>query len=94
MKQLTMFLILALSMPIATSSIYGMVDEDDKKDLCKENGGDWNDGSCDTNGDDEKADKFLSDVDRQWEFNEEKAELEDELCDSPEDSDKFDVCKS
>jgi hypothetical protein len=37
--------------------------EDSKKDLCKDNGGDWKIGECDFKTDDEdKAEEFLDDV--------------------------------
>ena len=41
------------------------VGEDTKKELCKENGGEWEDGVCDFKTDDEdKADQFSEDVEK------------------------------
>jgi hypothetical protein len=75
-------------------SVYATVDEDDKKDLCKDNGGDWEDGQCDFATDDEdKIDAFSDDLAELKKFEEEKAALEDALCDDPEDSEKYDVCQ-
>ena len=76
---------------IATPIVHGQ--QDSKKELCKDNGGEWEDGACDTKGDDDKADKFLDDVEKIEEFEEEKADLEDALWDDQEDSEKFDVCQ-
>ena len=51
------------------------------------------DSACDfkTDGED-KAYGFLDDVTKIEVFEEEKVDLEDILCDDPEDSEKFDVC--
>ena len=75
------------------STVYA--EQDSKKELCKENGGEWEDGSCDfKTADEDKADQFMEDVEKIEEFEEEKAALEDALCDDPKDTEKFDVCQS
>lgn len=71
----------------------GIISKETNKKACEEDAGTWVDGECDFKTDDEdKADEFLDDVQKIEEFEEEKADLEDALCDDPEDSEKFDVC--
>ena len=80
---------------VIVPSVYAGDDEDNKKDLCEENEGDWEDGQCDfATDDDDKVDAFSDDLAELKKFEEEKASLEDALCDDPEDSDKYDVCQS
>ena len=80
---------------VIVPSVYAGDDEDNKKDLCEENEGDWEDGQCDFATDyDDKVDAFSDDLAELKKFEEEKAALEDALCDDPEDSDKYDVCQS
>jgi hypothetical protein len=72
-------------------SIYAGIDDKDSKDLCEDNGGDWEDGQCDFKADDEdKADSYLNDMQKIEKFEEEKAALEDYLCEEPDA--KFDIC--
>lgn len=86
----TIFLILTLIVPFATGAF---AESDSKKDLCKDNGGDWEDGSCDFKTDDEdKADRFLGNVQAKEDFEDDKAALEDDLCDDPDAN--FDICQS
>ena len=70
--------------------------KDSKKELCKENGGEWEDGTCDFKTDDEdKADQFMEDVVKIEEFEEEKAALEDALCDDEDaETTNIPLCKS
>ena len=90
MIKVSIFLIIIMSLVFQIA----YAGEETKKELCKENGGKWEDGACDFKTDDEdKADQFLEDVEKIEEFEEEKADLEDALCDDQEDSEKFDVCK-
>lgn len=85
----TILIVLVLLVPTAINA-----DKDTNKKLCEKNGGDWEDGQCDFATDDEdKVDRYLDDQQKIEEFEEEKAALEDALCDNPEDSDKFDVCQ-
>ena len=80
-------LLVLLLIPITTAFA------ESNKELCKENGGDWEDGSCDFKSDDEdKADDFINDVEDYRDFENEKAAIEDDLCDDPDA--KFDVCQS
>ena len=69
---------------------------DSKKDLCKENGGEWEDGACDFKTDDEdKADQFMKDVEKIEEFEDEKAALEDDLCDDEDaETTNIEICSS
>ena len=69
---------------------------DSKKDLCKENGGKWEDGVCDFKTDDEdKADQFMKDVEKIEEFEDEKAALEDDLCDDEDaETTNIEICSS
>jgi hypothetical protein len=74
----------------------GFAGKDSKKDLYKENGGEWKDGTCDFKTDDEaKADQFTEDVEKIEKFEDEKAVLEDDLCDD-EDAEtiNIDICSS
>jgi hypothetical protein len=78
---------------VIVPSVYAGDDEDNKKDLCQENEGDWKDDSC-AFDDEDKEDKFSRDYADLRAFEEERAADEDALCDDPEDSEKFDVCQS
>jgi hypothetical protein len=91
---MTMSMILSIIAITETPST-AYAGKDSKKELCKENGGEWKDGRCDFKTDDEdKTDQFSDDVKKIEKFDEDKADLEDALCDDPEDSKKFDVCQS
>jgi hypothetical protein len=70
--------------------------KDSKKELCKENGGEWEDGACDFKADNEdKADEFLEDVQKIEEFEDEKAALEDALRDDEDaETTYIPLCKS
>lgn len=79
---------------IAASTAYA--EQDFKKETCKDNGGEWEDGVCDFKTDDEdKADEFLKDSEKIEKFEDDKANLEDELCDD-EDAEEtnIDICQS
>jgi hypothetical protein len=81
---------LAAMMSIIMPSVYAIHDEYQKY-LCEDNGGNWVDGACDFETDDEdKADKFTDDLQKLEEFEEEKVTL-DALCDDLEDSEKYDL---
>ena len=69
---------------------------DSKKELCKENGGQWEDGACDFKADDEdKADQFMEDSDKLKKFDEEVAAEEDALCDDEDaETTNIPLCKS
>jgi hypothetical protein len=74
-------------------SVYAGDDEGTKKDLCKENEGDWEDGQCDFKTDDEdKTDRYLDDIQKIEDFEKERAAEEDALCDDPDAH--FDICQS
>lgn len=63
------------------------------EDLCEENEGDQEDGQCDFKADDEdKADRYLDDMQRIEDFEKERAAEEDALCDDPDAH--FDICQS
>jgi hypothetical protein len=67
---------------ITESKTTAYAEEDTKKELCKENGGKWEGGACDFKTDNEdKADQFIENVEKIENFEEEKAALEDALCD-------------
>lgn len=78
----------------ATSTAFAGTDS--KKDLCKENGGEREDGVCDFKSDDEdKADQFMKDVEKIEEFEDEKAALEDDLCDDEDaETTNIEICSS
>jgi len=76
---------------LLTAPIYP--EKDSNKDLCKDNGGDWENSSCDFETDDEdKADRYLNDQQKRDDFEEERAAEEDALCDDPDAH--FDICQS
>ena len=70
--------------------------EDIEKELCKENDGEWEDGTCDFDDDDEdKVDKFSNEVDKVKKFEEDKADLEDDVCDEEDaETTNIKLCKS
>ncbi len=71
-------------------------DAQSNKELCKDNGGDWEDGQCDFATDDEdKADKFSDEGDKIRAFEEERAAEEDALCDDEDaETTNIELCKS
>jgi hypothetical protein len=91
-QSIMIFGILSLFMGmLLTAPIYP--EKDSNKDLCKDNGGDWENSSCDFETDDEdKADRYLNDQQKRDDFEEERAAEEDALCDDPDAH--FDICQS
>ena len=84
MIKVTIFIILVMSMMLGITAITehyptAYAGKDYKKELCKENGGEWEDGgACDFKADDEdKADQFSDEVDKIRAFEEERAAEED-----------------
>ena len=68
-------------------------DRDTTKDLCEKNDGNWEDKTCDFATDDEfKADRYLDDLQKIEDFEDDKAALEDDLCEDPDA--KFDICNT
>ena len=69
---------------------------DSKKELCTENGGEWEDGACDFKTDDEdKADQFSDEFDKIRAFEKERAAEEDALCDDEDaETTNIELCKS
>ncbi len=87
--------ILAAIMSVIMPSVYA-IDDEDKKDLCQDYGGDWEGVACDFETDDEdNADKFTDELQKLDEFEDDKAALEDDLCDD-EDAEEtnIDICQS
>jgi hypothetical protein len=75
---------------VIVPSVYAAVDEDDKKEICEDNGGDWKKGQCDFDGDEDKADRYGDDLDEKWRSNEAIAKLEDDYVDAQRDNDNYD----
>ena len=93
-KMISGLSLLVAIISVIVPSVYAGDDEDNKKDFCKDNGGDWEDGQCDfATEDEDKVDAFGDDLADLRDFEEEKAALEDALCDDPKDSEKYDVCQ-
>lgn len=87
LKYLVILLIFVTIVPAVS------VHADTNKELCEENGGDYTKRGCDFDDDDEdKADRYGEDLKDQRDFENEKAALEDALCDDPDAN--FDVCQS
>ena len=87
LKYLVILLIFVTIVPTTAANA------DSKKELCEKNDGDWTKRGCDFDDDDEdKADRFTDDLKDQRDFENEKAALEDALCDDPDAN--FDVCQS
>jgi hypothetical protein len=78
----------------APSTVYA--GKDSEKELCKENDVEWEDGVCDFKTDDEdKADQFTEYVEKIKEFEEEKAAIEDALCDDEDaETTNIEICSS
>src|SRR5687768_9809626 len=101
MIKVSIFIILVMSMMLGITAITepyptAYAGKDSKKELCKENDGNWKDGSCDFKTDDEdKADQFSNEVDKIRAFEEERADEEDALCDDEDaETTNIELCKS
>jgi hypothetical protein len=92
MTMATILSLIAITETPSTAS----VEKDSKNELCKDNGGDWKNGECDFKTDDEdKADEFLADVQKIEEFEDDKAALEDDLCDDEDaETTNIELCSS
>ena len=101
MLKVSIFIILAMSMMLGITAITepyptAYAGKDYKKELCKENGGEWEDGACDFKADDEdKADQFSDEQTKIEKFEEERAAEEDALCDDEDaETTNIELCKS
>ena len=101
MIKVTIFIILVMSMMLGITAITepyptAYAGKDSKKELSKENGGQWEDGASDFKADDEdKVDQFMEDSDKLKKFDEEVAAEEDALCDDEDaETTNIELCKS
>ena len=101
MLKVSIFIILAMSIMIGIIVITepyptAYAGKDSTKELCKENGGEWEDGECDFKTDEkDKADKFSDEVDKIRTYEEERAAEEDALCDDEDaETTNMPLCKS